>query len=214
MEREDAKIIKIELFTLKNIIVVVIIALAVLFCYQKYKNYVNNEKIKAITATLKESSDLITQRLIYSGIYVYKAGVAIRIPYITERSHKLKYEANLSAGIDLEKDFDYEVKNDSIVFKLKHAYVIDKYLIPESLEVYDVKGSLIYYDKEQDILDSQKEVSNNLDKILENDEKANITIDQLIEKADAKVKELIIELYKDLLVDKKLEFKYIDGGEQ
>ena len=80
--------------------------------------------------------------------------------------------------------------------------------------MYDVKGSLIYYDKEQDILDSQKEVSNNLDKILENDEKANITIDQLIEKADAKVKELIIELYKDLLVDKKLEFKYIDGGEQ
>ena len=213
MENNQKQVVKVRIFTIKNIISFIVIVFIAAIFLNKYNKLLNEKRFYEIQTKITNSADLISQRMTYRGIYTYKAGLDIRIPYITERSHNLIYTAILTAGIDLEKDLKLINEEDSIIVELKHAYIIDKYLEPNSLEVYDIRGSLIYYDKEKDVIESQKAVEENLEDIINSDSGSNATVKEFLDGADNKIKEIITALVSDLLGNKKLVFKYTDGGE-
>lgn len=208
--KDKIKKIKIQILSIRNILFFVIVVFVISGAFKIYsKNKVNNN-FKLIETKIMNSADLITQKMAYRGVYTYKAGLDIRIPYITERSHNLIYTAILTAGIDLEKDIKIINSEKEVIVELKHSYIMNRYLEPESLEVYDIRGSLIYYDKEKDVIESQKEVARNLEKIINSEKSSDSVIKEFLENADMKTKEIITALVSDLLGDKKLVFNFIE----
>ena len=149
-----------------------------------------------ITAKLENASELTTQTITYTSRVPMSDG---SIPFITQKSFVMYYNATLRAGVDL---LDVEVKergNDKIVVKLPHATVQGTPNIdPNSIKFVDEKKALLNWNKKEDVAEALAKAKEDLD----NNPSIDMTL--LLEKADEHAEELVHMLLDDTYDDREI----------
>lgn len=149
-----------------------------------------------ITAKLEDASELTTQTITYTSRVPMSDG---SIPFITQKSFVMYYNATLRAGVDL---LDVEVKergNDKIVVKLPHATVQGTPNIdPNSIKFVDEKKALLNWNKKEDVAEALAKAKEDLD----NNPSIDMTL--LLEKADEHAEELVHMLLDDTYDDREI----------
>lgn len=149
-----------------------------------------------ITAKLEDASELTTQTITYTSRVPMSDG---SIPFITQKSFVMYYNATLRAGVDL---LDVEVKergNDKIVVKLPHATVQGTPNIdPNFIKFVDEKKALLNWNKKEDVAEALAKAKEDLD----NNPSIDMTL--LLEKADEHAEELVHMLLDDTYDDREI----------
>ena len=152
--------------------------------------------VNYITAKLEDASELTTQTITYTSRVPMSDG---SIPFITQKSFVMYYNATLRAGVDL---LDVEVKergNDKIVVKLPHATVQGTPNIdPNSIKFVDEKKALLNWNKKEDVAEALAKAKEDLD----NNPSIDMTL--LLEKADEHAEELVHMLLDDTYDDREI----------
>ncbi len=149
------KVIK-SLLEVLAIIALVIIGILVYFNLPKEVNHKGTATNEIVKQKLLDASDLVTQKLIdYGTVYYDNQG----IPVLTQSTFYMKYEATVSAGIDLEKVTIDEIDNDNFKISITapKAEILDVNVNPDSLE-FD-QTSLTLFDLTSKI-DTKEAISN------------------------------------------------------
>lgn len=153
-----------------------------------------------ITAKLEDASELTTQTITYTSRVPMSDG---SIPFITQKSFVMYYNATLRAGVDLS---DVEVKergNDKIVVKLPHATVQGAPNIdPNSIKFVDEKKAFLNWNKKEDVAEALAKAKEDLD----NNPSIDMTL--LLEKADEHAEELVHMLLDDTYDDCEIKVQF------
>ena len=95
---------------------------------------------------LTRCSSLTTARLEYRGLVKYEEG---DIPLINKKAFSMIYDAQISAGIDLE-NAQVEISGRDISITLPEPAVQDITIAPDSLEFYDEQFALFNWTDRED----------------------------------------------------------------
>lgn len=137
----------------------------------------------AITAQLKNMSDLTTSQLQYRGIVRYEEG---NIIFINKKSYTMLYDANVKAGIDMSKIL-VDVEGKKIKVTLPKATVQDVVIDSDTIEFYDEKNSLFNWEDKQDTVTALQ--------LAKEDAESRIDDTKLLEQAESQAKNLIQSLF-------------------
>ena len=93
----------------------------------------------AITAKLEDSSELTTQKFLYSGVIEYEAG---QIPLINRNKFIMTYSSTVRAGVDLSQ-VQVEDSAQAVTITVPHAAIQSVEIDPNSIQFYDQTLTLI-----------------------------------------------------------------------
>ena len=93
----------------------------------------------AISERLEKSSELTTQKFLYSGLIEYEDG---EIPLITQKKFIMTYQATVRAGVDVSQ-VEVEDSAQAVTLRVPHADVQAVEIDPDSLQFYDQTLTLI-----------------------------------------------------------------------
>ena len=135
-----------------------------------------------ITEQLQNLSDLTTSQLQYRGMIRYEEGT---IAFINKKSYTMLYDANVKAGIDMEKT-EIKLSGDTIKVTLPKAEVQDIVINSDTVEFYDERNSLFNWDDKQDTVTALK--------LAKEDANSRIDETELLKQAEQQAKVLIEQL--------------------
>lgn len=186
-KKKESREIKVSLRTFITSILVVILMGASFFGGYKLGKYIYAEG-ELTTGFLMEQieacSDLITAKDTITGTVHFEDG---SIPVISKKSFTMMYVATVKAGINL-KDVDIKVWGKSVTVLVPHAVINEKEITidPNTLQFFDDSGSLFNHRNHEDVKEALKKAKK--------DAQAKIHKDELLEKADKQVKDVLREL--------------------
>lgn len=119
---------------------------------------VTNEIVKQ---TLEKSSELTAGKLRLTGILNYDDK---GIPVLTNGKFKMKYEAEVRAGIDVSKIKIDNVDNENkvITVSVPKAEILGAEVDPASLEFFDKSFTILDLNKEEDVAKAQTEAKKDI----------------------------------------------------
>lgn len=186
------------------VVILVSAIIGAIFGWRLHVYFTKEESVSLnyITAKLEDASELTTQTITYTSRVPMSDG---SIPFITQKSFVMYYNATLRAGVDL---LDVEVKergNDKIIVKLPHATIQGTPNIdPNSIEFEDTKKALLNWNKKEDVSEALAKAKEDL----ENNPSIDMTL--LLEKADEHAEELVHMLLDDIYDDHEIIVKFKD----
>lgn len=156
---------------------------------------VTNEIVKQ---TLEKSSELTAGKLRLTGILNYDDK---GIPVLTNGKFKMKYEAEVRAGIDVSKIKIDNVDNDNkvITVSVPKAEILGAEVDPASLEFFDKSFTILDLNKEEDVAKAQTEAKKDII------EKASQS--GLLELADMQSEDLITGILSTGFPDYTIKFE-------
>lgn len=187
---------------LKVIVVVILIAFVLYLGKDKIIELIHpdnpdvtNEIVKQ---TLEKSSELTAGKLRLTGILNYDDK---GIPVLTNGKFKMKYEAEVRAGIDVSKIKIDNVDNESkvITVSVPKAEILGADVDPASLEFFDKSFTILDLNKEEDVAKAQTEAKKDII------EKASQS--GLLELADKQSEDLITGILSTGFSDYTIKFE-------
>lgn len=156
---------------------------------------VTNEIVKQ---TLEKSSELTAGKLRLTGILDYDDN---GIPVLTNGKFKMKYEAEVRAGIDVSKIKIDDVDNENkvITVSVPKAEILGAEVDPASLEFFDKSITILDLKKEEDVAKAQAEAKEDII------EKASQS--GLLELADKQSEDLITGILSTGFPDYTIKFE-------
>lgn len=156
---------------------------------------VTNEIVKQ---TLEKSSELTAGKLRLTGILNYDDK---GIPVLTNGKFKMKYEAEVRAGIDVSKIKIDNVDNENkvITVSVPKAEILGAEVDPASLEFFDKSFTILDLNKEEDVAKAQTEAKKDII------EKASQS--GLLELADKQSEDLITGILSTGFPDYTIKFE-------
>lgn len=156
---------------------------------------VTNEIVKQ---TLEKSSELTAGKLRLTGILNYDDK---GIPVLTNGKFKMKYEAEVRAGIDVLKIKIDNVDNENkvITVSVPKAEILGAEVDPASLEFFDKSFTILDLNKEEDVAKAQTEAKKDII------EKASQS--GLLELADKQSEDLITGILSTGFPDYTIKFE-------
>ncbi len=181
----------------KALIAIVLVAVIAAGGYAFWK-YKTTEAVTPdiLKATLENSSELTTQKLIYEGVVPYEEG---KIPILTKDSFLLVYKATVRAGFDVS---DTEVKvNDSTVEVTLPAMEVQEITIdPNEIRTYNTSITLVKPDEKESLTEALK--------LAEADAEEKAASSGLLEAAAENAESVVKGLLKDAVGEKEIVIKH------
>ena len=170
---------------------------------EKNKKY----DIKYFAWKIKNKGYLVSSELDYSGRMNYKINedAVWGTKWAVYREFIMIFNAKIEAGVDLANVSLIETEN-KIIVKMPEATIKDIYIIPESIEYYDIKNTPIKWGE------SDKEAANNAKIKAKGDVKNNVNLDTLLKNAQSQA-EMYIERFLRTGINKYIEFEIFDGNQ-
>ncbi|MBQ3834218.1 MAG: DUF4230 domain-containing protein [Elusimicrobia bacterium] len=170
---------------------------------EKNKKY----DIKYFAWQIKNKGYLVSSELDYSGRMNYKINenAVWGTKWAVYREFIMIFDAKIEAGVDLTNVSLIETEN-KIIVKMPKATIKDIYIIPESIEYYDIKNTPIKWGE------SDKEAANNAKIKAKEDVKNNVNLDTLLKNAQSQA-EMYIERFLRTGINKYIEFEIFDGNQ-
>lgn len=170
---------------------------------EKNKKY----DIKYFAWQIKNKGYLVSSELDYSGRMNYKINedAIWGTKWAIYREFIMIFDAKIEAGVDLTNVSLIETEN-KIIVKMPKATIKEIYIIPESIEYYDIKNTPIKWGE------SDKEAANNAKIKAKEDVKNNVNLDTLLKNAQSQA-EMYIERFLRTGINKYIEFEIFDGNQ-
>lgn len=151
-----------------------------------------------VKQTLEKSKELTAGKLRLTGILNYDDK---GIPVLTNGKFKMKYEAEVRAGIDVSKIKIDNVDNENkvITVSVPKAEILGAEVDPASLEFFDKSFTILDLNKEEDVAKAQTEAKKDII------EKASQS--GLLELADNQSKDLITGILSTGFPDYTIKFE-------
>jgi hypothetical protein len=182
-------------------ITIIVIAILLLFCiYTTIKTYIPKSiNSSYIIKEIKESSELTTAKITYTGFHQY---VDEGARFLNRGDFTMIYDATIRTGIDLDK-VDVKVSNlkKTVNIKIPKARVLDVNIDESSIEFYDTKFAPFNFDSRTDVTkaiaeakeDTKNKVVNKIDFDFAN-KQSEILMRGLVQKIVPKNYEIVVEI--------------------
>ena len=161
--------------------------------------------IKYFAWQIKNKGYLVTSELEYSGIINYNINKDAMwgTKWLIYREFVMIFNAKIEAGVDLS-NIDLIETESKVTVKMPKATIKDIYIIPESIEYYDVKNTPIKWGE------SDKEAANNAKIKAKEDVINNVNLTTLLNNAQSQA-EMYVESFLRTGINKYIEFETIDN---
>lgn len=171
---------------------------------EKNKKY----DIKYFAWQIKNKGYLVSSELDYSGRMNYKINenAVWGTKWAVYREFIMIFDAKIEAGVDLSNVSLVETEN-KIIVKMPKATIKDIYIIPESVEYYDIKNTPIKWGQ------SDKEAANNAKIKAKEDVKNNVNLDTLLKNAQSQA-EMYVERFLRTGINKYIEFEIFEDNQK
>lgn len=148
-----------------------------------------------ITAKISEASDLTTAQLEYRGLVTYSDG---DIPFLTQKGFTMIYTADIRAGIDLAR-VGVEVTPEKVIVELPRAQIQSISVDADSIEFFDERFSLFNWPDKSDAVEAVKAA--------QADAEEQVDRQELIDTAQRRTEELLVQLLEDSIGGRTLELR-------
>ncbi|MDD8048586.1 MAG: DUF4230 domain-containing protein [Thomasclavelia sp.] len=162
----------------------------------------NQSKEEVSTRVLREKveacSDLITTKVHLYGLVDYDNK---KIPFLTQDSYSMVYEATVSIGINIKK-VDVSTSGSKVIVKVPEIKIKSINVDPDSIEYYDTNFALFKGDNKKAAVAGIKKAKA--------DAKKKLNMKDLKSQSKKQIKALIDNLFKDNIGDKTLDYDFYD----
>lgn len=203
MKETMKKLVKGLFKTTKSTVITICVCAALIFVtigIPIITNYTHSVDSTLLLSTIKESSELTTAKITFTGMSEFKdTGVV----FINRSDFNMVYNATVDIGLDLEK---VEVKlnklNKTITVLLPHTSVLDVNIDFDSIKYFDEHFSIFNVDKKDD--------ANEANSLAEKEAKKEISKMGVIDLADEQAKALIENILINAIPKGyEIEFEFI-----
>ena len=200
---------------IKNLFILLLVCIMFMIIFKAFsKNRSDNLEInkkydiKYFAWQIKNKGYLVTSELQYSGGIKYKINenAIWGTKWLIYREFMMIFDTKIEAGVDLS-NIDIIETESKIIVKMPRATIKDIYIIPESVEYYDVKQTPIKWGE------SDKDAANNAKVKAKEHVKNNVNLNTLLNNAQSQA-EMYVETLLRAGTDKYIEFNIIDNNEK
>ena len=199
---------------IKKLFIIFIISLLFITAFIFFKGYIinfdesNNKKydVKYFVSQIKNKGFLVTSELDYSGRINYKINkdAVYGTKWLIYREFIMIFDAKIEAGVDLS-NIEITETETKIIVKMSKATIKDIYIIPESIEYYDIKNTPIKWGE------SDKEAANAAKIKAKEDVINNVNLNTLLNNAQTRA-EFYIKSFIETGTNKPVEFENLNNN--
>ncbi len=200
---------------IKILFIVILVCFMAVIVFKVFKgnntiDFEENKKydIKYFAWQIKNKGYLVTSEIQYSGRIKYKINDVNNkiIKWFIYREFIMIFDTRIEAGVDLS-NIDLIETESKIVVKMPQATIKDIYIIPESVEYYDVEKTPIKWGE------SDKDAANNAKIKAKEYVRDNVNLNTLLNNAQSQA-EMYIEGILRVGTNKYIEFDIVDNKKQ
>ena len=190
--------------TLKNIIIIGIVAVIFFLVGMFWPSHTDNEKITSdlLSQQIQSISELATVEYSYTNMGKFENQATFygwKVPFTT-KSFIVSYDGKIKAGIDMTQA-DIKVKNNTISIQLPKAKILSHEIDEKSIEVFDetknIFNQISISDYNQFAIDQKEKMEDSV--------KEKGLLEEAQTKAESVIKTFITTTYKDTS-NMKIEF--------
>lgn len=151
---------------------------------------------ESLMTKIEESSELTTVKMICTGLSKFSNE---KVRFVNRNEYHLVYKATVKAGFDLDA-LKIDVTDSQVNIKVPKIKIVDINLDENSIKTYDKNFALFKMDREEDLIEAQKQIKSEIQKKTE--------MKELKDMAKKSTKTLLEGLFKDTIGDRQLKIEF------